>query len=216
VSFAQCSSRAAGSLNPLLLFTKWMLAALPHHRECTNIHQSAYLVQNRYRARYPHHRNIPHREVPYVNVSIRPANWRFEKVELRKCYWLGRVACCAVGESALESALCIGRVELHLFLCVSSESADCLWCHFGKEGSQRFGFDEALLGVFVSQTWPSVAQETQHPASSLLGPWREVSWLRISYPLLRRTKSLLWPFWPYSMPGACRTVPAVPDLFALP
>jgi len=29
-------------------------------------------------------------------------------------------------------------------------------------------------------------------------------------------KSLLWPFWPYSTPGACRTVPAAPDLFALP
>jgi len=41
---------------------------------------------------------------------------------------------------------------------------------FGMEGSRTFGFDEALLGVFVSQPSPCYAQETQHPTSSLLGP----------------------------------------------
>jgi len=41
---------------------------------------------------------------------------------------------------------------------------------FGKEGSRMFGFDEALPGVFVSQPLPCYALETQHPASSLLGP----------------------------------------------
>jgi hypothetical protein len=54
-------------------------------------------------------------------------------------------------------------------------SADSLQCHFGKEGSQTFGFDEALPGVFVSQPSPFYAQETQHPASSLLGPRGMVS-----------------------------------------
>jgi hypothetical protein len=79
-------------------------------------------------------------------------------------------------ESALESALCIGRVAVHLFLCLSSVSADSLQCHFGKEGSRTFGNDEALPGVFVSQPSPCYAQETQHPASSLLGPRRVVSY----------------------------------------
>jgi len=30
-----------------------------------------------------------------------------------------------------------------------------LWCQFGKEGSQTFGFDEALPGVVVSQHFPA-------------------------------------------------------------
>ena len=90
-------------------------------------------------------------------------------------YRLGRVACRAEVESALESALCVRRVEVHLFLCVSSVSADYLWCHGGKAGSRTFGFDEALPGVFVSQPPPFYAQETQHPTSSHLGPRRVVS-----------------------------------------
>ena len=85
------------------------------------------------------------------------------------------MVCRAVVESAMESALCVGPVEVHLFLCVSSMSADSLRYHFGKEGSRTFGFDEALLGVFVSQPSAFCAQETQHPASSLLGPWWVVS-----------------------------------------
>jgi len=80
-----------------------------------------------------------------------------------------------VAESALQSTLCVGRVEVHLFLCVSSVSADCLRCPFGKEGSRPFGFDVALPGVFVSQPSPFGAKETQHPASSLLGPRHVVS-----------------------------------------
>ena len=95
--------------------------------------------------------------------------------ELRKCYRLGRVACQAVVEPALECALCVGRVEVHLFLYVSSVSADPLRCHFGKKGSRTFGFDEALLGVFVSYPSAFCAQQTQHPACSLLRPRRVVS-----------------------------------------
>jgi hypothetical protein len=37
------------------------------------------------------------------------------------------------------------------------------------------GFDEALPGVFVSYHSPLYAQQTQHPASSRLGPWRVVT-----------------------------------------
>ena len=36
--------------------------------------------------------------------------------------------------SAWKSAVCVGRVELHLFVCVSSMSANSLRCHFGQEG----------------------------------------------------------------------------------
>ena len=46
-------------------------------------------------------------------------------------------------ESALDSTVCIGWVEVHLFLCVSSTSADSLQCHFSKEGIWASGCDEA-------------------------------------------------------------------------
>jgi hypothetical protein len=66
------------------------------------------------------------------------------------CYQLGRVAWLAEVESALESAIYVRRVEVHLILCVSSVSADSLRGYYGKEGSRTFGFDKALPGVFVS------------------------------------------------------------------
>jgi hypothetical protein len=172
MSFGQCSSSVAGLLNPLLLSWKWMLVSLPHHREYINLHQSAYLDQNRQRARYPHHpRKSPYRQALYGNTYIRPANWKLQQVELWKCYRLRRVGCRAEVESALEPALGIGQVGVHLFLCISSVSADSLRFHFGKEGSQRFGFDEALPPVVVSQPSPFYAQQPQYPAFSLLGPW---------------------------------------------
>ena len=64
---------------------------------------------------------------------------------------LRRMACRAVVESDRESALCVGRVEVDLFLCVSSISVDSERCDVGKEGSRMFAFDEALPGVFVLQ-----------------------------------------------------------------
>jgi hypothetical protein len=85
------------------------------------------------------------------------------------------VACLAQVESALESALCVGRVEVHLFFCVSSVLGDSLQWHFRKEGSWTFGFDEALPGVFVLQASPFCTQETQHPASFLVRPRHVVS-----------------------------------------
>ena len=78
-------------------------------------------------------------------------------------------------EWPLESALGVSRVEVHLFLCIPIVSANSVRCHFGREGSWPFGFDGALPGVCVSQPSPFWAQETQHPASSLLEPRSVVS-----------------------------------------
>jgi len=179
MSFGHCSPWVAGSLNLLLLASKWLLAASPRNRLCTLLHRSADLDRNWYRAEYPRHRRkIPHREGPYANWYIRPAHWRFQEVELWKCYRLvrvWRVVCRADVESAQESALCVGRVEVNLFLCISSVSANSVRRHFGKEGSQTYDFDEALPGVFVSQPSLCHALESQHPACSLLGPRR---WFR--------------------------------------
>jgi len=46
-------------------------------------------------------------------------------------------------ETAWDSAVCVGWAEVPLLLCVSSASADSLWCQFGKEGIRASGFDEA-------------------------------------------------------------------------
>jgi hypothetical protein len=64
---------------------------------------------------------------------------------------------------------------MDIFLCVSSMSADSLWCQFGKEASRTSGFNEALPGVFVSPPSPFDALETEHRATSLVGPWCVVS-----------------------------------------
>jgi hypothetical protein len=68
--------------------------------------------------------------------------------------WVGQVAYREKVELALESALCVRRVEVHLVHCISRVSADSSRCHFGKEGSTKFGFDEALPCVFASQPSP--------------------------------------------------------------
>ena len=78
------------------------------------------------------------------------------------------------------------------------------------------GCGEAYLGVILSQSSRFDAPETQDPSASLLSPWRKVSRADIFFPLLRSATTLLLTFWPYSRPGACWTVPAVPDLLAWP
>ena len=151
-----------------------MLAVLPHNKSCTNIDQSAYLDENRYRAGYSrHHWKSPHRETLYANMCLRSSNWRFQNVELQKCGRLRPEAYHEEVESALESAQCVGQVEVHLFLSISNVSLDFLRCHLAEEGRRMFCVDEALPGVFVSQPSPFYAQETKHTAFSLLGPWRE-------------------------------------------
>jgi hypothetical protein len=76
-------------------------------------------------------------------------------------------------DSALESALCIGGVDVHLFSCVLCLSADSIQCHVGKEGSQTFGFGKALLGVFLSQLHFYIPRtlNTPHLLSWDLGAW---------------------------------------------
>ena len=49
--------------------------------------------------------------------------------------------------SALVSSVCVARVEVHLFHCMSSVSVDSLRCQFGKKDICRVDFDEALPGV---------------------------------------------------------------------
>jgi hypothetical protein len=78
-------------------------------------------------------------------------------------------------ESALESAVCVGWSEEYMCLCLSSPSVDSLRYHLCKEGIRACGFDEALAGVLLLQPSSLYAQRTQHPASSLLGPWEVVA-----------------------------------------
>ena len=117
---------------------------------------------------------------------------------------------------ALVSSGCIARVVVHLFLSISSVSADSLRCHCGNEGIHLVYFGEASPGVFLSQLSAFYALESQQPASSLLRLRLDVSLLDTVFPVLQYSKIRLWPFWPYSTTGACPTVPAVYDLLALP
>jgi hypothetical protein len=83
------------------------------------------------------------REQMYLNMHILPAKSQFGNIELRKCYWLGRVALQSGVASALESAVFIGQVDVHLFLCIFSVAVDSLQCHLGKKGIWWCGFDKA-------------------------------------------------------------------------
>jgi len=87
---------------------------------------------------------------------------------------------------------------------------------WARKASGRVVLTKHSRVSFQSQQSPFHAQEAKHPASSLDGYRRKVSWSGIVFPLLWLTKTLHWPFSQYSRPGACRTVPAVPDLLALP
>ena len=42
----------------------------------------------------------------------------------------------------MESAVCVGWAEVHLFLCISILSADVSGCHVGNEGIRACGVDE--------------------------------------------------------------------------
>jgi hypothetical protein len=52
---------------------------------------------------------------------------------------------------ALEAILFVTRVEEHMFICISSVSADTSQRNLGKEGNWTFAFNKALPGVCVSQ-----------------------------------------------------------------
>jgi len=140
-------------------------------------------------------------------------------------YWnFGRDFGCRMAQVAFQvevelflmSAVWVGLEEVRPCPCASSLSVDSWRCHFGKEGSRQFDFDKPLPGVVLLQLSPFYAQEIQHPASSLPRLLREASKSAAAFPLSRLAKTLLQPFSPYSTPGACLTVLAVPDLLALP
>jgi len=83
------------------------------------LHQWAYPDHNLYRDGYPgqmhHDWKIPPREEMYVNTHTRRADWLIGDVVLRNCYRLGQVAC----QAEVVSAVSVGQVEKHQFLCVS-------------------------------------------------------------------------------------------------
>jgi hypothetical protein len=101
-------------------------------------------------------------------------------------------------ESTLESAVCIGWPEVHLFLDVTIVSGDFLLCQFVQQGTWAFGFDAACPGVFLSQPSPCYAQETENHTAAHGGTWLKVSRVGIVFPSLRCVKTLLWQYSPCS------------------
>jgi len=184
------------------------------------LHQSANLEWNLYFPCYPWHIHqgwkIEHWEEEYVYTHIQVAQLRFRNLKLPHCHRVVRVGIQVDVLSVLVSVVCIGPVEVHPFLRTTCVSVDCLLWYYGKKGSCQFEFHERWPGVVLLQPLPFYAQKSEHHASSLLGPWCEVSWSCILCSPSRRANTLLTPFWPYSRQGACQADLAVPDLLAMP
>jgi len=177
-----------------------------------DLHQSAHLEWNLYRACDPWPMNqdwkIKRWEAEYVYTHIRDAHLLFRSVEYSHCHQAAQVA--------FRASMVLVVVEVHLCLYPSNESVDTLLREYGKDDSPLFDFPQPLPCVFLSQPAPCYACETQHPTSSLPELRHVVSALVVACPHLRRAKTLLHPFWPYSRQDASRTVQAVPDLLVLP
>jgi len=92
---------------------------------------------------------------------------------------------------ALDSAVCVGKPVLHLYICVSGMFADMMGCNSGNIGFHQCGFDKAWWGVSLSQRWSCYALETQHPACSLLVQLRKVYASDIVFPLVRGVETYL-------------------------
>jgi len=159
---------------------------------------------------------IEHCDEEYAYTHIRVSHIQFRIRELPHCYRMEHVEFRVDVASVLGLAVCVAMLDVHLCHCVSSVSGDSVLCHFGKERSHLSDFPEVWPGVFPSQPSHVYAQETQLPVSSLRRLQPEVPWLEIGFPLLQSAKTPLWPLWPYSKPGTCQTVLAVPNLLALP
>jgi len=87
-------------------------------------------------------------------------------------------------------------VEVHLYHCTSSVSANTLLCHLGREGSHQFEFHKLLPSDFPLQPSPFYSQETQLPTSSShLGVWHKVSSSGIMCAQFQSTKTVIWPCW---------------------
>ena len=65
------------------------------------------------------------------------------------------------------SAVFIGLVQVLLFHCAWSVSANSLVCNIGNEGSHPCDICEPQPGVFLSHPSPFNDQKTQLPTSSL-------------------------------------------------
>jgi len=157
---------------------------------------------------------IEYWEAENVNSHTWMAYNLFHNFQFPRCLQLAEVAFRA--ELGFWAEVPPVRLVVHRFPSVSRMSADPLLCHFGREGSRQSDFYKPLLGVFLSQPSPFNAQETQPLASSVLGLQSEVYGYVVAFPPLQCAETLLWPYWPYSRQGACRTVLAVPKLLALP
>jgi hypothetical protein len=107
-------------------------------------------------------------------------------------------------------------VEVRWFLFATSVPADSLLYYYGMEGSHPFDLYKPFPGVFLSQPSLFYAQETQLLISSVLGLWREVSKIVVSFLLLRRAEAVLSTLWRFSRQNACRSDLAVPNLLATP
>ena len=162
-------------------------------------------------------------------------DWKFERRKEGHVYihiWREDVGLCNCGLDFSHRMVQVAfRVKVALLLvlgvcvelegvspsfCASSVSVDSLRFHFGMDGSRQFHLHKPSPGVVLSQLSPCYTKEILHPASSLRGLLRKVSWSAVLFPLSLRAKTLHLPFSPYSRQGACLTVLAVPDLLALP
>ena len=84
----------------------------------------------------------------FVNTHIRPSNCQLGNVGLQRCHQLRRVACWAEVALALELAVCIGRMEVHLSHSVSSICADSERSYFAPEGVRLCGLGKAWRVFF--------------------------------------------------------------------
>jgi len=172
IPVSQLSSSLSGSLKRLLPSTKSLSAALPRRWYCTNLwidlHESANLKYNLYCTCNPWHMDqdwkIERWEAEYVYTHIHVADHLFRSSHSHQMV-----------QVAFWAKVAPILVKVDLCLCVSSGSVNSLLCHFGKEGSHLFDFDEPLPGVILLQASSCSTQETQHPASSLLRLRQEVS-----------------------------------------
>jgi len=177
-----------------------------------DLYQSAKVEKNHHRACNAWHIDqdwtIKRWEVEYVYTPLWVAHLLFQSFEFSHFHQMAQVAFWAEVAPVL--------VDMDPFLCTLSLSVDSLLCHFGKAGSQPFGVHKPLPGVLLSQHSPCYDRETQHLASCLLGLPQKVSLLVVTFHLLRRAKTILWPFWPYSRQDRFRTIQAVRDVLVVP
>jgi len=191
VPFSQLSYSLSGSVKWLLSSSKWQSAALPHSWLSSHLwmdlHQSANLEWNHYRGCDPWNIDqdwkIERWEALYVYTHIRVAHLLFRSFEHSHCHQVGQVV--------FRASVAPVMVEVHLCLCASSVSVDSLLCHIRKEDCCLCDFHEPLPAVFLSQLSHCYAWQPQHPASSLLGLRRQVSWSAVAFPLSRHAKTLL-------------------------